>query len=269
MAKRTKLFNFGISIAVSLAVVFIIVIFASKLYPQVPLYLFLWSRYSPEKTPFAYVVPNETLVVPLINDERSDYSEISLGSMRVQLPVNEDITIKRPREEVVIVSGSEKTIVSLMMMYDYDPSNDILAGLSDADKNLYKSIYGCNVFDSFYEYQRAAMITTPASLSLSSQPEDIIRATVFLLLKGALMHPQTHGAYWIELGDVPGFQAGLPGKGDEPVRLFLYPPDGKEYQLFLSVKTQQEILDFLGSVSFEPGIINKSIANKCCETEPA
>ncbi len=251
MAKKSKLVKFLAIFGISIIFVVISIIVIVNFQPQIPLYLGLRLTYSPDKRPFAYISPKETLVVHKKGDRSSELYEISLGSMRVYVPDSGDITVKRVNEESLIIRRGEEAIMGLFM-FNITSYKEKLSGLSDEDRLLYREIYGDEMFsDSIYEFQKAVIPTTPDSLSISSPPEDIIRANVLLLIKGAFGLPKSRGAYWIKIDDIPGFQIGSPSTGDDTVKIHLYPPDGKEYQILLTGMEQQEILDLLGLVHFE------------------
>lgn len=244
--KRFLIFLAILSGALGMLVIVVLLYF-----PQVFIYvLTIYWKYSPNKTPYAYVVPSSTIQIESLPIDNTSLSEISAGPISIYIQDSKDIEIHRFKNGNVAIIRPGMWFI---MVHISIP--DLAASLREDPKfdlDRYSQVYGEEILRSRFDFHSAILKTTPRSVSITSSKRDVVRATVFLIYKSLLIPTDLRGGYYLRVGEIRGIQMGDPSHGDTRVYINLYPDNDSHYQITMNGFQQQKVNEILGRVRFNP-----------------
>lgn len=216
-------------------------------FPQIFIYLCtIYWNYSPEDTPYAYIVPKSEFSIGMLPTDDSNLRKIECGPISIYLKDAKKAEIRRFKDNSIFIVQPRKWLVSVSTNIP-----DLINSLRndpEFDFERYSNVFGQEMFSSLFDFHRSVYETTPNSVSIRSSVNDVIRATVFLILKGVLIPFDVHGGFIIEVGNIKGIQVGDPSQGDNRICINLYPNSTTHYQIVFSGFDQEKINETLARV---------------------
>ena len=97
-----------------------------------------------------------------------------------------------------------------------------------------RSVLGARTLSSNYEFVRASLETDPTRASLLTPTNEIIRASILLLIKYSESTGFKSGLYGLESAGFRGFQKGSPATGENGATLQLFDADDHEIEIHVA-----------------------------------
>lgn len=222
------------------------------LFPRLPLYVYnIKVKYSPEKTPYAYVTPRTSIYVEKRPLDEAFSKIFKCHELYLYFHEDEKIDIKKVTEDIFFIENKDKWTILID-----DSSQDMysnLKGYNDGDLNSINKILGKNMYKSLYDFDLEVINTTPDSVSIDSSMSEITKATVSLLLKTVLIPTDVNSAYILHTDMFPGILIGDPFGNNGRIIVYLYPEKMKKYQVIIKTCNYGQISDILNRIKYKAG----------------
>jgi hypothetical protein len=191
---------------------FVTIVLAGLLYYYVPatVSLFQAKAFVKDKPEF-WQVP-QTLA--LDRADAADGKKLSYFGLSLSTPW-QDTKVLRQNERVVLLEFHN---TRSMFFFATNEGYNSTRIVRENDKNgSVEATFGVEAMKSNFDLKRAVLNTSPAGLSFSLRRDQMIRQSIFLILKSADVSSRRTGIFEFQMGKVRGFQYGDPATSDAVV----------------------------------------------------
>lgn len=252
---------FIISLSVILVILILVGVFLAY-NSHLIVYFTIRHIYSPDKTPEQYLTISKTISIDPVS-MNDGYKKFKWGSIKIFVPFPDEVEEKTYDDTIISVKDQHDRNVAIWKPFNIKlhesypllpfPGNP---HVSEEHEEKWERMFGYLYYKSPFEIEKAVLNTTPDSVTITSSPEDMVRTNMLLMSK--LVLPDRHAIYELAIGNINGIQKGDPNLGDGPVYVRLYFPDDMMTEIQFVGWNQDEILDILSRIVYDPDAVELS-----------
>jgi len=224
------------------------------LYPQFYIRLFLlgtvWANFSAETTPGVYVMPVQMSVSTKAQVERIGFG-IDEGTRLSFLKYEVRVPWKGIDKEIIKDSTACFQFVShraVCFSENVDLKKAMMGKLSEKDRVILRNVFGQESFISNYSLMDAILNTNPAQLSLFTPHKEVVRTSIFTVLKSILVLYADDKVFSFRHNNLNGILIMSPSKrGYAHIHIF----DNQNKGIEISVIAQKESVTSLSQGEIE------------------
>ena len=215
--------------------ILIFVIGVLHFYPQISYYIATKAKFSKDKTPKAYVVPEER-VLRISEQNFNAYFDIYGDGYKFRSPWKTEFKKSNTSDGLLYSFKQGKLIILHHINKNYE------SGIQEILNNKNQL--------SEFDILSLSLNTTPDQITLFESATEISKKASLLVLK-ALYTSYGNLIYKFSLNSIKGFQFGDPDRNKKVLILFFNDHNKNEYRMSFFSTTQEVIDMILSTITFE------------------
>ena len=210
-------------------------------YQKLPLLELVDSAYSEKETPGVYLIPESEAHIPPRTGESTEVQTFVVDSIQVSVPTSLVLeSTSRNEAGLTLITGPDEKALALTPVEGY---GEVVRKFQSEHRSFFEE----QELASSYDFALATLRSTPNGLSVLTPWESLVGASILLSFKlsetgeASAIRP-------LSIGTLKAVQVGDPDKGDETVRVFVFPDRYSRIDLYFRKYDSAEIRAVLESL---------------------